>query len=550
MLFRVGTHRSQAAHLAVSFDKAISEVEVFSSWAYEGSGRSAMRKLFLRLSSSILPLLPALTLAYGPLGHQLVGEIADERLKGTPAGNQVSALIDGFSLEKVAVIPDEIKGWDKKGADAPGIFHYSAHPKIDAQLRDFWRANQPTHDENSLNPSHHWFHYADVPVQRVEKYKDGEKGRSKFDVVHMIAYCVDVLQGRIPEENDRKITKPIAVILLTHYVGDIHQPLHVGAEYFDKDGNIDDPDKDKDAVADEGGNTLDLRIAGDPPSGHLNHTKKLHGFWDTDTVNALLPAVPEGANKAEKYAITDPAKDKLAHDMATQEPQNWKLPPGTQPRDAGEVWANEILPIAKEAHDRLEFKGVRPMPQEDRVVAVGEADEKPGAKESYKDWSAEVVREEIHKAGWRLADLLTRAVQPGSGSAAAAAPEPTTQTAASASPAPAPSKDEKTESPAVEAVPVPVQTPSANPTATPIYGDYPANYKEIVTTWITSNAPQAAHIEWQTEPKPSDLPTRKGRHVYGYLVIFNSRATPAQTAKTHAALIRDGKVVNMSGFDQ
>jgi hypothetical protein len=366
----------------------------------------------------------------------------------------------------------------------------------------------------------------------------------------MIAYCVDVLQGRIPEENDRKITKPIAVILLTHYVGDIHQPLHVGAEYFDKDGNIDDPDKDKDAVADEGGNTIDLRIAGDPPSGHLNHTKKLHGFWDTDTVNALLPVVPEGAAKAEKYAIIDPAKEKLAHDMATQEPQNWKLPPGTQPRDAGEVWANEILPIAKEAHDRLEFKGVRPMPQEDRVVAVGEADEKPGAKESYKDWSAEVVREEIHKAGWRLADLLTRVVQPGSGSAAGASASPAQTTAlASPAPAPVPSKDEKVESSAVEAAPV--QAPSPTLTATTTYGDYPANYKEIVTSWVASNVPQqAAHIEWQTEPKPSDLPTTRGRHVYGYLVIFNSRANPGAISKTHSALIRDGKVVNMSGFDQ
>ncbi len=506
-----------------------------------------MRKISLKLACSLLPLLPTLTFAYGPLGHQMVGEIADERLKGTPAGATVSALIDGFTLEKAAVIPDEIKGWDKKGVDDPKIFHYSAHPKIDAQLQDFWRANQPTHDLNSAVPSHHWFHYADVPVQRAEKYKDGEKGRSKWDIVHMIAYCVDVLQGRIPEDNERKITIPIAVILLTHYVGDIHQPLHVGAEYFDKDGHIDDPDKDKDAVADEGGNTLDLRIAGDPPSGHLNHTKKLHGFWDTDTVNALLPPVPDGAKKPERYAITDPAKDKLAHDMATQEPQNWKLPPGTQPRDAGEVWANEILPIAKEAHDRLEFKDVRPMPQEDRVVAVGEADEKPGAKESYKDWSAEVVREELHKAGWRLADLLTRAVQPGSGSATAGTPEPSAQRPASASPVP--SKEEKVESPAVEAAPA--QSPASNPTATPLYGNYPANYKEIVTAWITSNAPrQAAHIEWQTEPKPSDLPTAKARHVYGYLVIFNSRANPAEIPKTHAALIRDGKVVNMSGFDQ
>jgi hypothetical protein len=499
-----------------------------------------------------LALAPLAAFAYGPDGHQMVGAIADERLKGTPAGKQISQLVDGFTLEKAAVIPDEIKGWDKNGPDAPRIFHYSAHPRIDAQLVDFWRANQPTHDENSPNPSHHWFHYTDVPVVRVEKYKDGEKGRSKWDIVHMIGYCVDVLQNRIPEENDRKITKPIAVILLTHYVGDIHQPLHVGAEYFDKDGHADDPEKDKDAVADEGGNTIELRIAGDPPSGHVDHSKKLHGFWDTDTVYALMPPVPDGAPKEQKYAIRDPARAKLEHDMATTEPKNWKLPPGTEPRNAGEVWANEILPIAKEAHDRLDFKGVHPVAQEDRVIASGEADEKPGTKQSYKDWSAEVVREEIHKAGWRLADLLTRAVKPGDVSAAKTGDvNPAAASAeATASPLPVASDEDKAESPA----PAVSQTQEALPSQTPLttYGDYPADYKEIVTTWVAGNAvpDNAAHIEWQTEPKPSDLPTAKGRHVLGYLVLFNSRPHPGDTPKSHSALIRDGKVVSMSGFDE
>jgi hypothetical protein len=501
-----------------------------------------MRNISLKLAGCVLSLLPALASAYGPTGHQIVGEIADDRLANTPAGKKISALVDGFSLEKAAVIPDEIKGWDKKGADDPHIFHYSAHPQIDAQLRDFWRANQPTHDENSPNPSHHWFHYTDVPVQRAEKYKDGEKGRSKYDVVHMIAYCVDVLQGRIPEDNERKITKPIAVILLTHYVGDIHQPLHVGAEYFDQAGHIDDPDKDKDAIADEGGNTIDVRIEGDPTTGHVSHSRKLHGFWDVDTVNALLPPVPDGAVKEERYAIIDPAKAKLAHDMAAQEPKNWKLPPGTALRDAGEVWANDILPIAKEAHDRLEFKGVHPMPQEDRVIAVGEGDEKPGAKKSYKEWSAEVVREELHKAGWRLADLLTRAVGPGTENVA----EP--KAAASASPSgKAEDEGEKPTSPVSS--PSPVASPSLTPAST--YGSYPANYKEIISAWLRAAAPMdGAHIEWQSEPKPSDTPTDGTRPIYGYLVIFNSRPTLADKPRTHSALIRDGKVVRLSGFDE
>src|ERR1044071_3747499 len=100
---------------------------------------------------------------YGPLGHEIVGAIADERLANTPTAAKVYSLLDGMSLEQAALLPDEIKGWDKKGVDDLRSFRYSAHRNIDRQLRDFWRANQPTHDPNAAAPSHHWFHYVDVP---------------------------------------------------------------------------------------------------------------------------------------------------------------------------------------------------------------------------------------------------------------------------------------------------------------------------------------------------------------------------------------------------
>src|SRR5437870_12173520 len=231
--------------------------------------------------------------AYAPLGHQIVGGIADERLANTPTAAKVYALLDGLTLERAAVIPDEIKGWDKNGVDDPRSFHYSAHRNIDGQLRDFWRANQPTHDPNSTAPSHHWFHYTDVPAVPPQRYRDGTAGRSRWDIVHMILFCVQVLQGLVPEQNDRKITKTEALILLAHYVADIHQLLHVGAEYFDTQGRIADPDKDKSSVADEGGNTFTLELSDEAPRGRGIHKMKLHGFWDNDAVNALFPKIPK-----------------------------------------------------------------------------------------------------------------------------------------------------------------------------------------------------------------------------------------------------------------
>ena len=350
---------------------------------------------------------------YGPIGHELVGAIADERLAGTAAGEQVKTLLNGITLLKASVIADEIKGWDKKGVDDPKAFHYSSHPAIDAQLSDFWRANPPTHDTNAPNPSHHWFHYTDVPVVRAEKYADGKIGRNKWDVVHMIPYCVDVLRGRIPEQNERKITKPIAVILLAHFVGDIHQPLHVGAEYFNNSGQIVDPDKTaKPSLADEGGNTLFLDLADDPPRTRGKHKRKFHGFWDQDSVNMLFPELPETMPKEERRAQSQAAQKKLAHELATHEPKNWKLASTVDLGKYAEAWADEILPVAREAHERIIFRNIQPLQEEDRIVASGDVEEKSGSEPgAYRKWAAGIVREELHKAGWRLADLLEKSLQ-------------------------------------------------------------------------------------------------------------------------------------------
>jgi hypothetical protein len=74
-----------------------------------------------------------------------------------------------------------------------------------------------------------------------------------------------------------------------------------------------------------------------------------------------------------------------------------------------EIWADEILPIAREAHARLEFRNVKPLLEGDRVVATGEAVEKTVSGQTlYRTWATGIVRDELHKAGWRLADLLEK----------------------------------------------------------------------------------------------------------------------------------------------
>ena len=346
--------------------------------------------------------------AYGPTGHEIVGGIADKLIANTPAAEKIYTLTDGITLERASVMADEIRAWDKNGVDDLSAFpHYRDHPAIDKQLRDFWRANPPTQDPKSPAPSHHWFHYTDVPILNAQKYADGKTGRSQWDVVHMISYCVDVLRGEIPENNARKITKPVAVILLAHYVGDIHQPLHVGVEYFNQSGQAVDPDKNQPGIEDEGGNTFMLRLIRGNPEEMAHRGLKLHGFWDQDAVMANLPPLSPTLSKEERYQKIDQAKRKLIDRLVKEQPRKWRAPAKVALKNYGEFWADDILPVAREAHERLQFINVHETVDQGRKVMAGDAREKNAPDHlGYADWSAKTVLEELHKAGWRLADLL------------------------------------------------------------------------------------------------------------------------------------------------
>jgi hypothetical protein len=351
--------------------------------------------------------------AYGPDGHKIIGAIADAKLAHTATGARISTLLDGYTLQEAANFADTIKQWDQPGIDDPKVRQYfSSHPKIAEQLRAFWKANPPTFDDKSAVPSHHWFHYTDVPLAAPAKYGDGNAGRSQWDIVHMMRYCIAVLKGDEPEENARKVTKPIAVILLAHLVGDIHQPLHVGAEYFDAQGRPADPAKPGETFPDEGGNSLHLKLKTAPSPGISKHPK-LHGFWDNDAVLANLPLLSWAMRREEREMKMDAGEKALIDRLTKSEPPQWQMWTSVKMEDYPEAWANEILPIARQAHERLSFEHVKPTLERERMVAAGEAVERPMPDGlSYRVWSARVVLTEMHKAGWRLADLLKQILGP------------------------------------------------------------------------------------------------------------------------------------------
>ncbi len=357
--------------------------------------------LILRFILAALLVLAPNALAYGPLGHEIVGAIADKKLAGSEAGAKVTALLGGMTLQRASNIADEIKAWDKKGADDFSAYpHYRNSPALERQLRDFWKANPPSPDASETTPTHHWFHYTDVPVLDPEKYGDGRTGRGNWDIVHAIPYCVGVLRGEIAEDNPRKITKPIALILLVHLVGDIHQPLHVGAEYFSESGQPVDPDRGASGLGDEGGNSLTFfENANATHPRHYYHS--FHAFWDLDTVRNLVIGTPDDVPREERDAVYKSATEKLLTDLDATEPKDWHNI--GDPKTWAEQWANEILPIAREAHARLHFEHIHREEKNGRVFAKGKARE---INSGYREWATGVVRLELQKAGWRLADLL------------------------------------------------------------------------------------------------------------------------------------------------
>ncbi|HEY1763762.1 MAG TPA: S1/P1 nuclease [Opitutaceae bacterium] len=230
---------------------------------------------------------------------------------------------------------------------------------------------------NAQFPENGQWHYVDLPLG-TKAYELDDPFANPHDVVHMLEEAVQVLEGG----GDRRITPRQALRMIVHFVGDEHQPLHVGNGYYKvaEDGSVTlvkDPQEAKGLPNDKGGNDLFFG------PGRYD---ELHAYWDAGLVTKI--AQTEGPEELAKV-IEPKVEASRAAWKASGDYHHWP-----------ETWATESLVAARIAYTGIVF-----------------GKETPGAKgairriaitlpSDYDERCVPVAEERLAQAASHLADLL------------------------------------------------------------------------------------------------------------------------------------------------
>jgi hypothetical protein len=338
-------------------------------------------RLFAAAAAAAILAAPSAAFAWDYPGHRVVGAIADIVLKRDHPRtyDRVSELLDQKFGDVV----------EKRGLGEVAVFPDCAKNEREYCGRD------PSPEEIQYvlrNIVHKSFHFTNSPLQQ-KTYFPGGAGTLESDIVQMIGHTVTQLRGGKPYiKRDVKLSNTEAVWLLAHLVGDIHQPLHVGQIYYDaKCEKPIDPNADRsvEAISTFGGNAIKITPELAP---------SLHIFWDSVTVADAIRR--EGGGSEEEFAGRLAATPPKAGWQASGGPDTW-----------ADQWVAEVMPLANEAHDRLEIAKDRERKPGFPVPSLS-CTWKTSLGPDYRDWASGVAREQIHKAGYRLAALFKAIFEP------------------------------------------------------------------------------------------------------------------------------------------
>lgn len=151
-----------------------------------------LSSFYLAVLLSFLPInLNASKGFWGATGHRVVGEIANDYLNGK-AKRAIKKLLKRESLAFTSTFADDIKS--------------------DKRYNEFYT-----------------WHYINMPMDM--NYEDSKKN-PKGDLVTGINYCIKIIKDDTSTDDD----KAFYLKLLIHFIGDLHQPMHIGLEE-DRGGN-------------------------------------------------------------------------------------------------------------------------------------------------------------------------------------------------------------------------------------------------------------------------------------------------------------------------
>lgn len=181
--------------------------------------------------------------AWDGTGHMLVAQIAHDRLNA-----KARARVDTLASEL-----------DNKGMPYNGV-------TIACWPDDIKDRNSKSPFQGQFKP----WHYIDIGCSPTDPDVLGHPPtltRTNGDVVTALTHCVDLIRNH---KTDALVpSEAVALALVMHFVGDIHQPLHTTARY-NPHPKPDDKYKD-----DAGGNGVSVANLGD-----TSWSKNLHTFWD------------------------------------------------------------------------------------------------------------------------------------------------------------------------------------------------------------------------------------------------------------------------------
>lgn len=336
-------------------------------------------KKILAIVASLLVTLTSLTptFAWGDEGHQTVGKIASLHIKPHTAQMLAQILKPGDTLANMATWADTVK--ERMGSTDPDS-------DTNAFLQDL------VHNERNRE-----WHFVDLPLG-CASYQTCTGFTPNNDIVHLINICVRTLQGH-PDPN-QPLNKRNALRLLAHFIGDLHQPLHVGVGFIDPDGPnqriliAKDPQviRQRSLAHDRGGNQLIID----------NDRKNLHGFWDFDLVRSLM------------IVTNKPTSDRLGRFLRQTVPPKPSWQPQGPMNNWAAQWATDSLKLSRD-HAYRSVRIVRqrtipvlrdgaPLVRDGQPVTQTVYDiTRPG---DYKIVNRNNVREQLAKGGFRLAKLL------------------------------------------------------------------------------------------------------------------------------------------------